>query len=481
MEWLLALLASLVSAALFTFLLRLPPTGGALLAISRTLLAEVWRRGVIPVGGGVLFVGLAILPLLLEESSPVDARLQTVLDYGQSWISTVLLLLTMLMACGTLADERVTGRIRLLVVRPGGSWKLLPGKWLGIIGAVLTLLIPASLMLTVICNQVTNDQKNIIEIPSVMLVSPESLEVTDEEVQQYVSMQIQMNPQGWARLDAERALEMARSKLERLYRSLIQRSRTDYRFVAEGELTPGSQLEIRPSLGRLHRSEGARLRLYFGEGPDAVEEEVVIWNGVRSRFNIPDSLAGKKEVTIGMQFFGAVDEEIQLQSLMWSGSDSLRLRIPQGTIFSSLLRGQLLTCIRCGFVAALGLAAATFLGLPVAILLVVSFLIAAGGGGFTGAFESESHSHSHQHEDPRKDEASRVILDVLADGGQWIVSNLGDWNRHVSGSRVAAGERVTVAQLVSGFLSIGLLWGGGSLLIGSWINSRREHGLGADR
>ncbi len=481
MEWLLALLAWIGCAALFKILLRLPATGGALLAISRTLLAEVWRRGVIPVGGAVLFAGLAILPLLLEESSTVDARLQTVLDYGQSWISSVLLLLTMLMACGTLSDERVTGRIRLLVVRPGGTWKLLPGKWLGIIGAVLALLVPASLMLTIICNQVTNNHKNIMAVPSVVLVSPESLEVTDEEVQQYISMQIQMNPQGWGGLDEEKALEVARSRLERLYRSLIQRSRTDYRFVVEGGLTSGSQLAIRPALGRVHRSEGARLRLYFGEGNDVVEEEVVIWNGVRSRFDIPDSLVGKEQVSIGMQFFGAVDEGIQLPSLMWSGSDSLRLRIPQGTIFSSLLRGQFLTCIRCGFVAALGLAAATFLGLPVAILLVVSFLIAAGGGGFTGAFESESHSHSHSHEDPRKGEASRVILDVLADGGQWIVSNLGDWNRHVSGSRIAAGERITVSELISGFLSIGLLWGGGSLLLGSWIHARREHGLGADR
>ena len=207
MEWLLALLAWIGCAALFKILLRLPATGGALLAISRTLLAEVWRRGVIPVGGAVLFAGLAILPLLLEESSTVDARLQTVLDYGQSWISSVLLLLTMLMACGTLSDERVTGRIRLLVVRPGGTWKLLPGKWLGIIGAVLALLVPASLMLTIICNQVTNNHKNIMAVPSVVLVSPESLEVTDEEVQQYISMQIQMNPQGWGGLDEEKALE----------------------------------------------------------------------------------------------------------------------------------------------------------------------------------------------------------------------------------------------------------------------------------
>lgn len=455
---------------------RVPVPGGAVVAISRTLLIEIWRRGVLPVCGGILFLGLAMLPWLLDDSSEESSRLQTILDYGQIWISSVLLLLSMWITSGSLADEIVTGRMRVLVVHRHGKSALLPGKWLGSVLAILALLVPATAMLWMLSGQVVDRSTDLFGEPAYELVQPQIMEVSREEVESYVALQKLEDPAGWGALDRDKAYRIARSRIERLSHSLVQGVPMDYHFQYPGGLSEGAVLEFRPSLGRLHRSERARLRVQF----DGTSKDVVIRNSVRSQVEVPDRFRGDQEIVVTMEFLGAVSEEMRIPSMNWNGSDALLLRIQEGSLLSSLIRSQLLLWIRCGFVAALGLMVSTFLGLPVATLLVLCFFIAAAGGGFAGAFD-ENHEGSHSHPDPRDQEPSRVIIDLLAGGGEWIVGQLGDWNRHVTGSRVAAGENVKIAEVYSGFTRIGLIWAGLALLLGTWINSRKEHGLGVDR
>jgi hypothetical protein len=289
-----------------------------------------------------------------------------------------------------------------------------------------------------------------------------------------MALQMLEDPAGWGMLERDEAYRIARSRLDRWSRSMVQGVPMEYHFQYPAGLSEGVVLEIRPSLGRHHRSERARIRIHL----DGNSRDVVLRNSIRSQIEIPDGFVGKTDVVITMEFLGAVSEGIRIPSLNWSGSDALQLRVREGSLLSSLLRSQLLLWIRCGFVAALGLMVSTFLGLPVATLLMLCFFIAAAGGGFTGAFDE---SHGGSHPDARDQEPSRILIDLLASGGEWIVSFLGDWSRHVTGSRVAAGENVKVSEVYSGFTTIGLIWAGVALLLGSWMNSRKEHGLGGDR
>ena len=474
MSFLMAALAWAMMALAIQLTIRAPLPGGAVVAVSRTLLAEVWRRGVLPVCGAILFLGLALLPSILEDSSEESSQLHTLLDYGQVWISSVLLLLSMWITSGSLSDEIVTGRMRVLVVHRYGKSALLPGKWLGSLWVILVLLVPATAMLWILCGQVVESSTDLFGEPAVALVSPDSIEVTPEDVENYVALQMLEDPAGWGMLERDQANRIARSRLDRWSRSLVQGTPMEYHFQYRAGLSEGAVLEIRPSLGRLHRSERARIRLHLA----GISREVVLRNSVRSQIEIPDELVGETDVVITMEFLGAVSEGIRISSLNWSGSDAVQLRVREGSLLSSLLRSQLLLWIRCGFVAALGLMVSTFLGLPVATLLMLCFFIAAAGGGFTGAFDE---SHGGGHPDPRDQEPSRILIDLLASGGEWVVSLLGDWSRHVTGSRVAAGENVKVSEVYSGLTTIGLIWVGIALLLGSWMNFRKEHGLGVDR
>ncbi len=474
MPLLMAILAWILMAVVVMALQRTRLQEGSIFAIARTLLAEGWRRGILPVGGVILFAGLALLPLLVEDNSDAAASLQIVLDYGQLWISIVLILLTSLMACGSLCDEIVTGRMRFLVVQPGARWSVLPGKWLGLLAACFSMLLPATLMLVLISGQVSGSAMVLLDSPAVSLVKPEQLHVTPEEIEQYLAFQQLEDPAGWGRLDHEEAIRAAHSRLERLSRSVLMGGRSDYHFNYSPGLSKGTELAFRPSMGRAHRSQRARMRVHVG----ATSQEILIRNGLRSRISLPEALDGEQEIVISMEFLGAVDEDVRIPSVIWSGADAIQLRVPDGTHLATLIRSQILLWIRCGFIAALGLTVSTFLGLPVATLFVFCFLIAAAGGGFSGAFEGSNKvaHHDHGHGDP-----TRIVLDTLAEGGDWIVSQLATWNQHVTGGRVAAGEAVTISEVLSGFVQIGLLWAGVTMLVGLWISARKEHGLGADR
>ncbi len=461
-------------AACAVLSIRVLHRGGALSAISRTLMAEVWRRGILPVGGAILYVGIGILPFVLSESLDSESRLISLLEYGQAWTTATLLLLSLLMSCGSFCDEVLTGRIRWLVVRPGTTWALLPGKFLGVILALLVMLLPAFLFLLLLVGS-SSDPPVLIQNPdAVVVVVPETLQVTDQEVETYLALQMLEDPQGWGLLAEEQGRQRARAQIERLARSISVGNSHDYWFQFPAGLVKGSVLSIRPSLGRVHRSERARLRVQFEDEMT----EVVIRNGERSTITLPESMNGSREFRIGLQFLGAVDDEIRIPSVLWSGNDAIELRVPDGTLVSALVKSQMLALVRCAFVAVLGLTASTFLGMPVATLFVLCFLVAAAGGGFTGAFETKE---TPVFADPRGQEPSRVLIDALAEGGDFIVRQLSDWNQYSTGARVAAGENVSLAEVIGGFATIGLLWGGLIMLLGIYICSRQEHGLGRDR
>lgn len=448
--------------------------GGALAAVTRTLLAEVWRRGILPVGGGILFVGIGMLPLLVTESTDAGSRIHSLLEYGQGWIAATLLVLSLLMSCGSYCDEVVTGRIRWLVVRPGAKWALLPGKCLGILVALFLLLVPATLFLLLLVGRASEPPVILWNPQAVAVVTPETLEVTDQEVESYLVLQMLEDPQGWGLLETAEGQRRARSRIERLSRSIPVGSSHDYWFEYPSGLEQGAVISMRPSLGRVHRSQRARLRVQLAD----VKTEVVIRNGERSSIEIPDSLIEANQFKVGIQFLGAVEEDVRISSVLWNGSDAIELRVPDGTLVSALIRSQLLTWVRCGFIAALGLTVSTFLGMPVATLFVLCFLIAAAGGGFAGSFDTKT---AETVADPRSQEPLQVVVDALARAGDFIIQQLSAWNQHATGARVAAGENVTTAEVFSGLGLIGLLWGGTILLVGIFISARQEHGLGRDR
>lgn len=446
------------------------------------MITEVWRRRLLPVSGILLLIGLTLLPLVLAVDPVEPEGRRTLLQYGQGWISLVILTSILVMSCSTLSEERSSGRWGYLALRPGLTIRWLPGKWLGAVGAALVLLIPATGLLFL---QIQSSAGALENPRTYLPISADQFSVTAEDAQLFSSLKIEESPLEWGLYSEEEALERARSALLRQARSIPLGSQSFLDFSLPENFKPSANsdpdseehslsLSLRPAMGKAHRSRVARIRV---KG-DQFSQDLLVTNSQRTSLEIPWRLVEKGHLALELEFLGAVAEEVVIPSIYWVDRNAVELQVPNGSLLGSLVRSQLLLLARCAFVAALSLTVSTFLGFPVATLLVLCFLLAATGGGFVGAFEEKG---PQTMVDPRQESVSRQIIDVLAVGGEKIVHSLGEWKRSSTSEQVSAGEYISWNQVWSGAGNLGGLWSGLSLVIGTFLLSRQEKSTGDDR
>ncbi len=92
-----------------------------------------------------LEVYLKILPELVANESPMGI-IDLVVTPTLSSVALLLLLLVPLLGMRSFADELRSGRMTLLLSAPVSPWRLVVGKWLGLLLAVLPLLLFPLLM-----------------------------------------------------------------------------------------------------------------------------------------------------------------------------------------------------------------------------------------------------------------------------------------------------------------------------------------------
>ncbi len=475
--WISTAIALILLGLLLAILDRLCGKGGSLGAVTGVMIAEVWRKRFLPVTGLVLIIGLVLLPAILSVDTTLPEGRRTLLQYGQGWTGLVILTAILVMGCSTLSEERSSGRWGYLSLRPGLLLRWLPGKWLGGVGASLILVIPATWMMF---SQIRNPAGDWENPRTVMPVTADQFSVTQEDIDLFLLLKIEESPLEWGQYSQEEARERARSVLIREARSIPLGTRAYVDFSLslnhETQVSPGDplRLSLRPAMGKAHRSQIARIRV---EG-DQFSKDLLVTNGQRTSVEVPGRLYRDGRVSLELEFLGAVAEDVVIPSLYWIDNNAVELQVPRGSLLGSLLRSQLLLLARCAFVSALSLTVSTFLGFPVATLLVFCFLLAATGGGFVGAFEETA---PQTMVDRRQESYSRQIIDLLAIGGEKIVHSLGEWKRTSTAEQVSSGEFVSWKQVWTGCANLGGVWSGLSLLIGTMLLAKQEKSAGEDR
>ncbi len=141
-------LAAAALAAAFTVLLQalraMLALSNPLNAIARNVLAEAARLKI-----SLLFIALLVfllvsLPFLLDEQQPLRFRVQTFLQYSSAGAFWVLALLTALFSVATVAFEQRDRVIWQTMTKPVSPARYILGKWLGICALNAALLIVAA-------------------------------------------------------------------------------------------------------------------------------------------------------------------------------------------------------------------------------------------------------------------------------------------------------------------------------------------------
>ena len=109
--------------------------------VARTLIDEAIRmKAALIFIIGILLI-LPVMPLILSDEQKLSYRLQFFLGWSMGVVSVLLSVLTIFLACGSVAFEIQKKQIFMTMVKPLNRWEYLLGKWLGI--GLLNLLLLA--------------------------------------------------------------------------------------------------------------------------------------------------------------------------------------------------------------------------------------------------------------------------------------------------------------------------------------------------
>lgn len=114
---------------------------GNIFAISRNTVVEAVRMKVSLIFIVLLIFGLASLPGMLNEDSPLRYRVQSFLQYGTSGAFWIIAVLTLFFSVATVAFEQRDRQIWQTMTKPVASWQYLLGKWLGVVSVSASLLV----------------------------------------------------------------------------------------------------------------------------------------------------------------------------------------------------------------------------------------------------------------------------------------------------------------------------------------------------
>lgn len=109
-------------------------------AVARKMIAEGIRMKIALVFIVMLAVIVPTLPAIMQGDGTLKGRVQTFLAYALSATGFLLSLLTIFLACASLAGEIRTKQIFMTASKPIARWQVLVGKWMGIVGLDALLL-----------------------------------------------------------------------------------------------------------------------------------------------------------------------------------------------------------------------------------------------------------------------------------------------------------------------------------------------------
>lgn len=103
-----------------------------ILAIATLTLKAAIRFRVVVVTAIILFTAVVLLPMLVKHDDTAKGFIQILLTYTLSIITALLGVVTLWLACNSLARDMEECQMQLVAVKPVPRWKIWLGKWLGI-------------------------------------------------------------------------------------------------------------------------------------------------------------------------------------------------------------------------------------------------------------------------------------------------------------------------------------------------------------
>ncbi len=468
-----------------------------IIAIAKNVLDEALRMKI-----GLMFIIaliflLAALPGLLDESQLLRYRVQSFLQYSTTGTFWVLALMTLFFSASTVAFEQRDKVIMQTMVKPVTPMAYLVGKWLGVMTLNLALLSVAASGVFLF-TQYLRDQPARGELkPFVLLDGQPGL----SEDRQLLETQVLTAQAGVSVdppvIDDERVAELVQQRLDDALqrdftlRSDIQRE-TKLKRDAEAEIRQaavqrymavpprGQQNYTFSGLGKARQlARPLIVRYKVNAGSDVPSDLYHLVFATQSSYvNQQSPLAITQTFTISPE---DINEEGVLQMTVINGdprsgaTNPLTISFPPGgfevlytagSYESNFARVAATLWLKLGFIAAVGIAASTFLSFPVACMFTLLVLFAAESSTFLRLSLEEYPLHK-----------SGGGLDWVAVGmnliARPIAAGFQTYGELKPTAKLVSGRLIPWSSLAHGVITIGA-WTAGTLVIGWAIFRKRE-------
>jgi hypothetical protein len=430
----------------------------------------------------LLLASVVGLPLLITKDDGTARGLtQILLTYTLTTITALLGLSTLWLACGTLARDIEECQIQVLATKPIARWQIWLGKWLGIL-----LLNAALLALSGACvyglllwraSGLPADQQMILRNEVLIARGSAKVPSLDQEIQDQTDKILR------ERLSKERVTQ---ADVGEVRRQILENVRAAYQVVppqtvrtwqipmgAGRQWREGEQLFLRAKFNANQPSaSGTFGGCLWGFGvprqdrPPLALPPMSMAPDTFTEIQLPANLIDQDGI-LTVAFLNA-----NQTTLVFPLEDGIEVLYRQGGFGPNFLRGLGIIFCWMALLAALGLAAASFLSFPVAAFFSLGILMLVFS---SGTMASAVASGTIMGVNEETGAVGFSILDQVAipffRATLSVLSLVGDFSPIDS---LSTGRSVTWTQLGLAFAQIVLLLGGLVSLAGIIIFNRRE-------
>jgi hypothetical protein len=428
----------------------------------------------------LLILAVVGLPLVIKDDGTAQGFTQIILTYTLSAITALLGLSTLWLSCGTLARDIEECQIQVVATKPIARWQIWIGKWLGIISLNAALLaISGACVFGLLQYRATKlpaaEQKILRE--QVLVARGSAKEKSyDAEIDAEAARVLQ---------ERLKSSPVTTADLPEVQKQIREQVKAAYQVVQPGYSRPW-QIDLGFAKNYLH-DQPLQLRVKFNSAQKSPSGTfLALWQvGAAGTTNFwqtetPMSLAPDTvhEFQIPPNLF---DDQGVLTivfvnpnntALLFPLEDGMEVLYPEGGFALNFARGLGIIFCWMALLAALGLAAASFLSFPVATFFSLAMLVVVLSGG-TLAETVESGSVGVG--DEEKGIAGHSVADVVlipAFKGMLAVINLVQNFSPIDS--LSSGRSIPWGELGAAFAQIVLLLGGIIAVIGIFLFNRRE-------
>jgi len=352
-------------------------------AIARVTIRQCIRMRVAVVLILFLLIMVPALPFLLKAPGSLLDRMRVIVTYCMYLIILLMSLLTVFLSCGALADEVKGKQIFMLDPKPISRWQILLGKWLGVmmLNAALLLVMGGALygILRYLGRagspRTVADTMAKLEIQNTMLVARGSMRPEIPDIEEKVTevlkereqqgMTVSTRTEAWHRKGIRRWL---------VHRGFRLPPHHPHKWVITGlptDMKPTDWITIRFKHWSSDKWRGVAHRTIPGEWTIGVKEEgrvlvkktIAAPSGTFNDFPIP-AAAVSRSGTLTIRYVNVHHNPDRVARFPYD--EGLEILYPVRSLELNFAVGLGLIFLWTGFLSILGLAAASFLGFPVA-------------------------------------------------------------------------------------------------------------------